>query len=79
MKPFTLLGAFAATAASSFLDDADSVLGGTVLRPHPPPGHDLTDVFHLIPKLTQDLHYREDGSQGNLPLMLLRWAELWGS
>lgn len=66
MKLFTFLGAFAATTAASFLDQSEGVLGGTILRPHTPPGLDLTDVFHLMPKLTHELHYREEGSEGGL-------------
>ncbi|KAK2759981.1 hypothetical protein FQN54_002717 [Arachnomyces sp. PD_36] len=67
MQPFGFLGAFAATAAatSSLLAEGGAVTGGTILRPHPPPGHDLTDVFHLIPKVTQELHFREEGSSEN--------------
>jgi hypothetical protein len=68
MKLFTFLGAFAATAAASFLEQSGGVKGGTILRPHTPPGHDLTDVFHLIPKSIHELHYRGAGATGGFNL-----------
>lgn len=66
MKLFTFFGAFAATAAASLFDHTEGVLSGTILRPHTPPGLDLTDVFQLIPRLTHELHYRGEGSKGRL-------------
>ena len=69
MKSFFLLGALAATAfassRNSFAERTDEgILGGTILRPARPPGHDDTDLYHLMPKLTHELHYRADGSTG---------------
>lgn len=66
MKLFAFLGCFAATAAASPVGQIRGVHGGTTLRPHLPPGHDPADVAHLIPKLTNELHYRGKSSEGRL-------------
>ncbi|GLA28508.1 hypothetical protein ACMYSQ_012143 [Aspergillus niger] len=48
-----LVGLVASTVEAS--------MASRTLVPAQPPGHNATDPTHLVPKLTQALHYREDG------------------
>ncbi|GCB17143.1 hypothetical protein AAWM_00028 [Aspergillus awamori] len=48
-----LVGLVASTVEAS--------MASRTLVPAHPPGHNATDPTHLVPKLTQALHYREDG------------------
>ena len=43
--------------------------GTRTLCPTYPPGHDATDLVHLEPNLSHDLHFREAGKTGSLPFL----------
>lgn len=46
----------------------EASMASRTLVPAHPPGHNATDPTHLVPKLTQALHYREDGKTGGTPI-----------